>query len=212
MKENQTTGKQPGKAAIDWEELRRRLERGRAALEQGAAPTTEERKRILRARARELAREAPQAPAPDAFLEVVAFELAYETYALETSWVREVYPLKEFMPLPGTRPFVLGLLNVRGRLLLVIDIKKFFDLPEKGLTDLNKVIIVHRNGRELGILADVILGVRLVPLTEIQESLPTLTGIRAEYLRGVTKERLVVLNAEKILSDKKLVVHDQSDA
>jgi len=212
MKDNHATRKQPGKAAIDWGELRRRLERGRAALEQGAAPTPEERKRILRDRARELAREAPKTPAPEAFLEVVAFELASETYALETSWVREVYPLKEFTPLPGTRPFVLGLLNVRGRLLLVIDIKKFFDLPEKGLTDLNKVIIVHRNGVELGILADAVLGVRLVPLAEMQASLPTLTGIRVDYLRGVTKERLVVLNAEKILSDKKLVVQDQAEA
>lgn len=212
MKDNQATREQPGKAAIDWDELRRRLERARVTLEQGAAPTAEERKQILRARATELAREAPKSPAPDAFLEVVAFELASETYALETSWVREVYPLKEFTPLPDTLPFVLGLLNVRGRLLLVIDIKKFFDLPEKGLTDLNKVIIVHRNGLELGILADAILGVRLVPLAEMQPSLPTLTGIRVDYLRGVTKERLVVLNAEKILSDKKLVVHDQAEA
>lgn len=212
MKENRTTRKQPAKAVIDWDELRRRLERNRAALEHGAAPAAEKAKQILRDRAKELAREAPEAPAPDAFLEVVAFQLASETYALETSWVGEVYPLKEFTPLPGTRPFVLGLLNVRGRLLLVIDIKKFFDLPEKGLTDLNKVIIVHRNGLELGILADAILGVRLVPLAEMQPSLPTLTGIRVDYLRGVTKERLVVLNAEKILSDKKLVVQDQAEA
>lgn len=211
MKDNQTTRKQPGKAAIDWDELRRRLERGRAALEQGAAPAAEKAKQILHARAKELAREAPKTPASEAFLDVVAFQLASETYALESSCVREVYPLKEFTPLPGTLPFIVGLLNVRGRLLLVIDIKKFFDLPEKGLTDLNKVIILHRNGLELGILADAILGVLLVPLAEIQTSLPTLAGIRSDYLRGVTKERLVVLNAENILSDKKLIAHDQAE-
>ena len=117
--------------------------------------------------------------------------------------------MKELTPLPGTPPFVLGLINVRGQILSVIDIKKFFQLPEKGLTDLNKVIIVHTDKMELGILADAILGVRSIPLQEIQTSLPTLTGIRADFLRGVTKEPLVVLDGEKILSDRKIIVHEE---
>lgn len=209
MKENRTTRGQPGKAAIDWGELRRRLERGRAALEQGAAPAAEKAKQILRARAEELARESPKTPAPQAFLEVVAFQLANETYALETSWVREVYPLKEFTPLPGTPPFVLGLINARGELLAVIDIKKFYDLPEEGLTDLNKVIVVASEGMQLGILADVVLGVQSVPVESLQPSLPTLTGIRAEYLRGVTRERVVVLDAGKLLSRMRIAEQEE---
>src|SRR5439155_25417175 len=126
-----------------------------------------------------------------------------------SSSVREVYPLKELTPLPCTPPFVLGIINVRGKILSVIDIKKFFDLPEKGLTDLNKVIIVHADEMELGILADALLGVRAIPLEELQPSLPTLTGIRAEYLKGVTKDRLVILDTEKILSDKGIIVHEE---
>ncbi|HZC03678.1 MAG TPA: chemotaxis protein CheW, partial [Gammaproteobacteria bacterium] len=51
-------------------------------------------------------------------------------------------------------------------------------LPAKGLTDLNKVIIVHDPSMEFGILADALLGVRSIPIEEIQASLPTLTGIR----------------------------------
>lgn len=50
-----------------------------------------------------------------------------------SEYVREIYPLKEFTPIPCTPPFVLGIINVRGQILSVIDIKKFFDLPEKGL-------------------------------------------------------------------------------
>jgi purine-binding chemotaxis protein CheW len=64
---------------------------------------------------------------------------------------------------------------------------------------------------ELGILADVVLGVRAIGLSELQTSLPTLTGIRAEYLRGITKDPLVVLDVEKILSDEKIVVNDDGD-
>jgi len=100
------------------------------------------------------------------------------------------------------------LVNVRGQILSVIDIKKFFDLPEKGLSDLNKIIIIHAHHMELGILADAILGVRSLALEELQPALPTLTGIRAEYLKGITKQPLVVLDVEKILSDEKILVND----
>lgn len=172
-------------------------------------PTLQEKKKILKARAKALAREAEDGEEGKESIEVVEFLLAYEKYAIESSFVREVYPLKELTPLPCTPPFVLGIINVRGRILSVIDVKKFFDLPEKGLTDLNKIIIVHTDEIEFGILADSILGVRWIPLAEIQPSLPTLTGIRAEYLKGVTKERLVVLDAEKILYDKRTIVHEE---
>jgi purine-binding chemotaxis protein CheW len=111
--------------------------------------------------------------------------------------------------MPCAPPFVLGIINVRGQILSVIDIKKFFDLPEKGLTDLNKVIILHSDSTEFGILADVILGVRSVSLSELQPSLPTLTGIRQEYLKGVTKERLVILDAAKLLCDKRIIIHEE---
>ena len=91
----------------------------------------------------------------------------------------------------------------------MIDIKKFFDLPEKGLTDLNKVIILYDDKMEVSILADVILGVRLVPKGEIQPSLPTLTGIREKYLKGVTNGRVVILDGGKLLSDKKIIIHEE---
>jgi len=64
---------------------------------------------------------------------------------------------------------------------------------------------------EFGILADTILGVRNMPLGDLQPSLPTLTGIREEYLRGVTRERVVVLDARKLLSDEKIIVNEQID-
>jgi purine-binding chemotaxis protein CheW len=52
-----------------------------------------------------------------------------------------------------------------------------------------------------------IVGVQRVPLQDIQPSLPTLSGIRADYLKGVTKERLVIIDAGKMLLDEKLLVH-----
>ncbi len=142
-------------------------------------------------------------------MEIVEFVLGRERYGIELSYVREVHPLQELTPLPCAPPFVLGIMNVRGNILSVIDIRKFFDLPEKGLTDLSKVVVLENETMEFGILADMILGTRLIPLTDLQPSLPTLTEIRAEYLRGVAEERLIVLDGGKILADGRIVVHEE---
>ncbi|TMA98602.1 MAG: purine-binding chemotaxis protein CheW [Deltaproteobacteria bacterium] len=182
---------------------------GREPNLQPSSPSAEERKRILKARARELAQEREDDKTIDESLEVVEFVLAYEKYGIESSYVREIHPLRELTPVPCTPPFVLGIVNVRGQIISVIDIKRFFDLPERGLTDLNKVIILRNNEMEFGILADVILGVLRVPLRNLQPTLPTLTGIREEYLKGITPGRLAILDAAKLLSDKKLIVHEE---
>ena len=197
------------RTALDWREIQRRLEAARAAMERGWAPDAEESKRTLKARAQALAREPARAEADDDYTEVVEFVLAYERYAIETRYVREVYPLENLAPLPCTPAFVRGVVNVRGEILSVIDLKKFFDLPEKGLTDLNKVIVLQSERMFFGILADAVLGVRRVSLREIQPSLPTLTGVREKYLRGVTVERTVLLDAAKLLGDEQIIVQER---
>src|SRR5436309_7366840 len=166
-------------------------------------------KQILRARAQALARTRGPALIAGGSLELLEFRLAQERYALENRWVQEVCPLKVLTPLPCTPPFVLGIVNVRGRILPVLDLKKFFDLPEQGLTDLHRLILVRGNDLELGLLADVIVGVRSIPVDSLQPSLPTLTGIRSDYLKGVTAERLVVLDLARILADPKIIVHEE---
>jgi purine-binding chemotaxis protein CheW len=172
----------------------------------GLGPEVEDQRRILRERARLLARE-PQADNAEEVLVVVEFILAHERYGLESTLIREVYPLKEFTPLPGTPSFILGIMNLRGQILSITDIRKFFDLPEKRLTNLNRVIILKNHDREFGILADDIVGMRTIALKDLQLSLPTLTGLRADYLKGVTPDRLVVLEGEKLLTDDRLLVH-----
>lgn len=195
-------------AAIDWRAVHERLDAARAATEHAWLPDAETTARILKARAQALAREPGEARDADA-LEIVEFMLAHESYGVETSFVRDIHPLTNLTPLPCTPAFVLGIVNLRGEIVSVIDIKKFFDLPEKGLTDLNKVVVLQSETMRFGVLADAVLGVRRVPVAEIQPSLPTLTGIREQYLRGVTSERTIVLDAEKLLADATIVVQEQ---
>ena len=195
--------------AIDWAEVRARLGAAQAAGEHAWTPGADETGRILRERALALAAESGRPQTPDQSIEVVEFLLAHERYAVETSHVREVYPLENLTPLPCTPAFVLGIVNLRGEIVSVIDLRKFFDLPQTGLPDLNKVIVLESGNMVFGILADAILGVRRIALAGIQPSLPTLTGIREKYLKGITPERTVVLDAGKLLADGEIVVQGQ---
>ena len=195
--------------ATDWSDIHRRLHATRERIELGWSPSPEEAKRTLRARAQALAEESRPQQEPQDGIEVIEFVLAEERYAVESAYVREVYPLKELTPLPCTPPFVIGIVNVRGQIFSVVDLKKFFELPEKGLTDLNKVVILRTESMEVGVLADLISGTRVVSLRDLQPSLPMLTGIREAYLRGVTADRMVILDAAKLLSDPKIAVHEQ---
>lgn len=206
MSERREKQQAPEERAIDWDSLRRRLEASRSAdvLE----PSPDAAREILKSRARELARQSGEETA-GATLEVLEFLISNETYAVEICWIAETYPLRELTPLPGTPPFVLGIINVRGRILSVIDIRVFFDLPRSGLTNLNKVIILHSGEMEFGILADEIIGTRTIPLAELQPALSTLTGIREAYLKGVTRERTALLDGEKLLTDGRIVVRDE---
>ena len=194
---------------INFREIERRLETARATIERIWAPSAEETQRILQTRALALAQELPKEEATDEDIEVVEFTLAYERYAVESRYVRQVAFLESLTPLPCTPAFVLGIVNLRGEIFPVIDLKKVFELPETGLTDLNKIIVLQSGKILFSILADTIVRVRRILMTRIQPSLPTLTGVREHYLKGVTAERLVVLDAEKLLTDENMIVEEQ---
>ena len=171
--------------------------------------TDRERQRILKARAAALAREPENGAAEEDRIEVVEFLLSDERYAIESTYIGEVYPLKDLTPLPCTPAFVLGIVNMRGKILSVIDLRSFFDLPNRGLSDLNKVIVLKDGAMEFGVLADAIIAARRIPRRALLPSLPTLTEIRAEYLVGVTADRLVLLDGGKILSGRNIIVHEE---
>jgi purine-binding chemotaxis protein CheW len=203
--------KEGTKVQLDWESIRSRVSAAYAPAVIDTARQAEERKRILRERSQELARDTRGNGEVEETVSVVEFDLAGERYGVALTHVREVSLLKELTPVPGTPEFVLGIINLRGEIRTVIDLKKFFELPSKGITELNKIIMLHADGTELGILADAILGVNTVPLSALQPTLPTLTGVRADYLRGVTHDRLVVLDAAKLLASDRIIVNEQPE-
>ena len=196
-------------SAIDWEDVHRRVAKINERMDKNWEPSPGDVKGILKKRAEALAKVRVDKWRGVKRLFVVEFLLGDEKYGIEASLLQEVYPLKELTTLPGLPEFIPGIINVHGRIISVMDLKKFFSLPDKGLTNFNSVLIVRKGGMGTGILADDVLGMTGIDPDDIQPAMPTLTGIHSDYLRGVTSECLIVLEADRILDDPGIIVNEK---
>ncbi len=191
---------------IDWEQIKKQIENSRKIFEEGLNFPTEKKNEILHERAKIFAQEIKASD--ENYIEILTFIIGNEAYGIETSFIREVSQLKELTPIPGLPHYFIGVTNVRGKILTVVDLKKFFELPEKDITDLNKLVVLQSENIEFGILADSIIGTADIKPADLQSDLPTLTGIRSEFLKGVTKDHAIILDGAKILSYSRIIKYE----
>lgn len=142
-------------------------------------------------------------------IEGLLFSLSNEIYAIKSSFISEVVFIKEITPLPNTPDFLLGIINVRGRIISVVDLRKFFGLPVKGIGNLNRVIVVEEDGMEFGILTDEIKGNRSIDIDNLQNEISGITEVPDNYIAGVSNENVIVLDISKIISEDKLIINDR---
>lgn len=195
--------------AVNWQAAYSRLEQTRQALEAGGSPLPEEVKRILRERAQALAKPLAEIRTPAEVLDVLVVSLAGERYGIETAYILEVISLRELTPVPCTPPVVLGLVNHRGRILPVLDLRRLFDLPGQGVTEGSRVAAVEVGGMTFGIFADAVAGTIRVAAHEIAHPSVTVTGDRQAFIRGVTGEMVAVLDLETLARDPRIVVNEE---
>jgi purine-binding chemotaxis protein CheW len=188
-----------------------RLHAAGMALERAFSPDRAQAEHILKTRARQLARPAASEGA-GAFIDVLAFRLGVETYAVEPQHVARVHALEHLTPLPGLPAFVLGIARVRGEIVSVLDLRCQFELPERGMGQQKRLIVLRSAQMRFGVLADAIEGMQRLPRAGLLASLPTLQGVRARYLLGVSAERIVVLDAARLLADERLVIDQARQA
>jgi purine-binding chemotaxis protein CheW len=191
-----------------WGSVRQRLEALERRIEQGFAGDPAEHEARLLERTQAWARRA-QEENPGNLLEVLCFSLGEERYAVESGYVATVLPLPQFTPLPGTPPYVLGIVSVRGHIVSVLDLRVFFELPIEGLSDRNYLVVLRNQEMEFGLLADRIRGIEQMARTGLQAGLANLSGIRANYLLGISSEQTTVLDGARLLGDPSLRIHDE---
>lgn len=188
-----------------WAQVRERLAAFERRLFDGFAMAPEQWAARLGERTRQWAC-AEQAEAAQDQLEVLTFSLSNELYAIGSEHVAQVLPLHQYTPLPGTPAYVLGIVNVRGRIVSVLDLRVLFELPIGGLAERSFLLVLHSAQMEFGLLIDRVLGVAQIHREALQSGPANLSGVRANYLLGVTSEQCTVLDGARLLGDPNLRV------
>jgi len=167
-------------------------------------------RRILEERARDLARPREDIVGkPVDAMSVVCFDVGNEQYAFATHSVRETLPLRDVSAIPCTPPFVRGIINLRGQILTVLDLRPLFGLSPRNASEDQYVVVLRTGGSEAGIVADRITGLRAMKREELQATLPTFDEIRQDVIDGVARDGLVILDAAKLLSHPVIVVNEE---
>ena len=169
----------------------------------------EEVKRILRERAEALAKPVKEARPPAELLELLVFSLSGERYGIEAAHVLEVVPLRGFTPVPCTPPFVLGVVNHRGRILPVLDLRRLFELTGQGVPEASRVVAVEAGGMTFGIFADGVMGIVRLETDEVAPPPVALDGERQAIIRGITGEMVAVLDLEAFARDARITVNEE---
>jgi purine-binding chemotaxis protein CheW len=145
----------------------------------------------------------------DNLLLVIEFSLIPEKYAIDGNYVTEVLPLKNLTVIPGTPVFVVGIINLRGKIISVVNLKSFFDLKEKGISALHKVFVIKHEKMEFGILADEIMGTKWLDMQTLSPPPINLHGSGLDYIQGVASDGTILLNARAILSTRSIIVNQK---
>lgn len=137
--------------------------------------------------------------------EWVTFCLASEKYGVNVMMVREVLKNIEITPVPGAPAFVLGIINLRGNVVTVIDTRMRFALPEKETDDNSRIMIIEEDGEVVGMLVDSVAEVATLSESDIELAPNVGNDESSKYIYGVTKwndELLILVELHKFLSLK----------
>jgi purine-binding chemotaxis protein CheW len=127
-------------------------------------------------------------------LQLVTFRLASEEYGLPITKVQEINRLLPVTKLPQTPSFMEGIINLRGRIIPVIDLRKRFRLPITDHNDDTRIIVVEISGQTVGITVDAVTEVVRLSTADV-EAPPASTVVESRYINGVGKinDRLIIL-------------------
>jgi purine-binding chemotaxis protein CheW len=161
-------------------------------------------------------------------------QLGREIYGLDARYVDRIEPVAYLTRVPRVPEWVAGVTNLRGRVLSVVDLVRFFGLPASSLGEASEngdpenmqqsdpyLVVVESADMELAFLVDRVLAVERIPLTQIQKTADTVRGLRPEYVQGVAERKrssvvennhetmVIVLDLPSLLADERLIVHEE---
>jgi len=213
---------------FDWQNVRERIAAANASLTDSDEISPELLHRIWARRAAQLAEMPPQEDESE-HIQLVLFRLGREIYGVNAQHVFDIRPAELITHVPRIPDWVTGVVNLRGRVLSVVDLRRFFGLPRAGSADgrhpadgkypdentgsksveeTHHLIVVETPDMEIALLTDEVLTIEALPTSQIRDTAGTVRGLRPEYVRGVVTRENEDANVGK--NNTMLVVLDLS--
>jgi purine-binding chemotaxis protein CheW len=200
------TSRRPFNAEIDWQELHARLAQTVATTREALRPSSERDAMLLEERARRLAQPLGSARSAGAALDLLVFTLTGERFGIEARHVQEVLRFTALTPVPGVPEFVAGVVNVRGQILVVFDIRPLCGIARKDVTDTSRIVVCGHTQPELGLVVDCVNDVVRRPTADLMsDAIPDDKGTDS-FIRGVMPDATIVLDGSALLADQRLFV------
>lgn len=127
--------------------------------------------------------------------QLVVFELANEVYGVDIGRVQEIIRMPSITRLPRAPEFVEGVINLRGKVIPVVDLKRRFGLEQRDRTRSSRIVVVDVGEQVIGMVVDAVSEVLRMPMAAVEPPSPIVTTVESDYIRGIAKleERLVIL-------------------
>ena len=136
-------------------------------------------------------------------MQLVVFDLASEYYGVDIGDVREIIRMQTVTRVPGAPPYVEGIINLRGQVIPVVDLRKRLELAVGEQTNESRIVWVTISGQDVGVIVDAVTEVLRIPLSAIEPPSSMVSSVDSDYLRGIAKldSRLIILlDLNKVLA------------
>jgi len=140
----------------------------------------------------------------DPVLQWVTFHLDNETYGINVMQVQEVLRVSEIAPVPGAPDYVLGIINLRGNVVTVIDTRSRFGLPTREMDDMTRIVIIESDQQVVGIVVDSVAEVVELRMSEMESAPNVGRDESSRYIQGVASregELLILVDLNKLLTE-----------
>jgi purine-binding chemotaxis protein CheW len=135
-------------------------------------------------------------------IQLVSFILEDVEYGIDILSVHEIMRIPEITRLPNTPSFIVGVINLRGNIIPVVDVRLRFGMSHADVTELTRIIVIETNDKLVGLMVDNVYQVVRLPQNSIDPPSEMIEGVSEDYIMGIgrLKNRLIViLNLKKIL-------------
>ncbi|WP_339063290.1 chemotaxis protein CheW [Tepidibacillus marianensis] len=140
-------------------------------------------------------------------VKVIVFRLDTEDYGVDVQQVKSIERMEHITRVPNTPPFVKGVINLRGVIIPILDLRSRLGIADKEYDDSTRIIIVNVEEMEVGLIVDAANDVIDIPVSAIEPPPKVVGGVEAVYIRGVAKlasRLLILLNLDKVLNTEEM--------